>query len=120
MFWQSVSTKAEANTASSAKLAANNVQEVSSDGSGLTGPLFSELLSSLIAGIEDPKIQAALNSQNQTFDLGASFPGKLQPMINLLNESQQKAGLANQNLFQPSISYHHDENQVQNLTVNVL
>ena len=75
MFWQSVSTKAEANTASSAKLAANNVQEVSSDGSGLTGPLFSELLSSLIAGIEDPKIQAALNSQNQTFDLGASFPG---------------------------------------------
>ncbi|MBB16193.1 hypothetical protein CMK22_13030 [Candidatus Poribacteria bacterium] len=112
MFWQSVSTKAEANTASSAKLAANNVQEVSSDGSGLTGPLFSELLSSLIAGIEDPEIQAALNSQNQTFDLGASFPGKLQPMINLLNESQQKAGLANQNLFQPSISYHHDDNQL--------
>ena len=33
-------------------------------------------------------------------------------MMNLLNESQQKAGLASQNLFQPSISYHHDDNQL--------
>ena len=112
MFWQSVSTQTEANTSSSAKLTANNVQEVGSGGSGFTGPLFSELLSTLIAGIEDPKIQAALNSQNQTFNLGSSFTGKLQPMINLLNDSQQQVGLTNQNLFQPSISYHHDGGQL--------
>ncbi len=109
MFWQSVSTQTEANTSSSAKLTANNVQEV---GSGFTGPLFSELLSTLIAGIEDPKIQAALNSQNQTFNLGSSFTGELQPMINLLNDSQEQVGLTNQNLFQPSISYHHDGGQL--------
>ena len=109
MFWQSVSTQTEANTSSSAKLTANNVQEV---GSGFTGPLFSELLSTLIAGIEDPKIQAALNSQNQTFNLGSSFTGKLQPMINLLNDNQQQVDLTNQNLFQPSISYHHDGGQL--------
>ena len=112
MFWQSVSTQTEANTSSSAKLTANNVQEVGSGGSGFTGPLFSELLSTLIAGIEDPKIQAALNSQNQTFNLGSSFTGELQPMINLLNDSQQQVGLTNQNLFQPSISYHHDGGQL--------
>ena len=112
MFWQSVSTQTEANTSSSAKLTANNVQEVGSGGSGFTGPLFSELLSTLIAGIEDPKIQAALNSQNQTFNLGSSFTGELQPMINLLNGSQQQVGLTNQNLFQPSISYHHDGGQL--------
>ena len=112
MFWQSVSTQTEANTSSSAKLTANNFQEVGSDGSGFTGPLFSELLSTLIAGIEDPKIQAALNSQNQTFNLGSSFTGELQPMINLLNDSQQQVGLTNQNLFQPSISYHHDGGQL--------
>ena len=109
MFWQSVSTQTEANTSSSAKLTANNVQEV---GSGFTGPLFSELLSTLIAGIEDPKIQAALNSQNQTFNLGSSFTGELQPMSNLLNGSQQQVGLTNQNLFQPSISYHHEGDQL--------
>ena len=80
MFWQSVSTQTEANTLSSAKLTANNFQEVGSDGSGFTGPLFSELLSTLIAGIEDPKIQAALNSQNQTYNLGSSFTGELQPI----------------------------------------
>ncbi len=112
MFWQSVSTQTEANTSSSAKLTANNVQGVGSDGSGFTGPLFSELLSTLIAGIEDPKIQAALNSQNQTFNLGSSFTGELQPMSNLLNGSQQQVGLTNQNLFQPSISYHHDGGQL--------
>ncbi|MEE3194566.1 MAG: flagellar hook-length control protein FliK [Candidatus Poribacteria bacterium] len=112
MFWQSVSTQTEANTSSSAKLTANNVQEVGSGGSGFTGPLFSELLSTLIAGIEDPKIQAALNSQNQTFNLGSSFTGELQPMSNLLNGSQQQVGLTNQNLFQPSISYHHDGGQL--------
>ena len=112
MFWQSVSTQTEANTSSSAKLTANNVQEVGSGGSGFTGTLFSELLSTLIAGIEDPKIQAALNSQNQTFNLGSSFTGELQPMINLLNDSQQQVGLTNQNLFQPSISYHHDGGQL--------
>ena len=112
MFWQSVSTQTEANTSSSAKLTANNFQEVGSDGSGFTGPLFSELLSTLIAGIEDPKIQAALNSQNQTFNLGSSFTGELQPMSNLLNGSQQQIGLTNQNLFQPSISYHHEGNQL--------
>ena len=112
MFWQSVSTQTEANTSSSAKLTANNVQEVGSGGSGFTGPLFSELLSTLIAGIEDPKIQAALNSQNQTFNLGSSFTGELQPMINLLNGSQQQVGLTNQNLFQPSISYHHEGDQL--------
>ena len=119
MFWQSVSTQTEANTLSSAKLTANNFQEVGSDGSGFTGPLFSELLSTLIAGIEDPKIQAALNSQNQTFNLGSSFTGELQPitgelqpMSNLLNGSQQQVGLTNQNLFQPSISYHHEGDQL--------
>ena len=112
MFWQSVSTQTEANTSSSAKLTANNFQEVGSDGSGFTGPLFSELLSTLIAGIEDPKIQAALNSRNQTFNLGSSFTGELQPMSNLLNGSQQQVGLTNQNLFQPSISYHHEGNQL--------
>ena len=112
MFWQSVSTQTEANTSSSAKLTANNFQEVGSDGSGFTGPLFSELLSTLIAGIEDPKIQAALNSQNQTFNLGSSFTGELQPMSNLLNGSQQQVGLTNQNLFQPSISYHHEGDQL--------
>jgi len=112
MFWQSVSTQTEANTLSSAKLTANNVQGVGSDGSGFSGPLFSELLSTLIAGIEDPKIQAALNSQNQTFNLGSSFTGELQPMSNLLNGSQQQVGLTNQNLFQPSISYHHEGNQL--------
>ena len=112
MFWQSVSTQTEANTSSSAKLTANNVQEVGSGGSGFTGPLFSELLSTLIAGIEDPKIQAALNSQNQTFNLGSSFTGELQPMSNLLNGSQQQVGLTNQNLFQPSISYHHEGDQL--------
>ena len=112
MFWQSVSTQTEANTSSSAKLTANNVQGVGSDSSGFTGPLFSELLSTLIAGIEDPKIQAALNSQNQTFNLGSSFTGELQPMSNLLNGSQQQVGLTNQNLFQPSISYHHEGNQL--------
>ena len=112
MFWQSVSTQTEANTSSSAKLTANNFQEVGSDGSGFTGPLFSELLSTLIAGIEDPKIQAALNSQNQTFNLGSSFTGELQPMSNLLNGSQQQIGLTNQNLFQPSISYHHEGDQL--------
>ena len=112
MFWQSVSTQTEANTSSSAKLTANNVQGVGSDSSGFIGPLFSELLSTLIAGIEDPKIQAALNSQNQTFNLGSSFTGELQPMSNLLNGSQQQVGLTNQNLFQPSISYHHEGNQL--------
>ena len=112
MFWQSVSTQTEANTSSSAKLTVNNFQEVGSDGSGFTGPLFSELLSTLIAGIEDPKIQAALNSQNQTFNLGSSFTGELQPMSNLLNGSQQQVGLTNQNLFQPSISYHHEGDQL--------
>ena len=112
MFWQSVSTQTEANTSSSAKLTANNVQEVGSGGSGFTGTLFSELLSTLIAGIEDPKIQAALNSQNQTFNLGSSFTGELQPMSNLLNGSQQQVGLTNQNLFQPSISYHHEGDQL--------
>ena len=112
MFWQSVSTQTEANTSSSAKLTANSFQEVGSDGSGFTGPLFSELLSTLIAGIEDPKIQAALNSQNQTFNLGSSFTGELQPMSNLLNGSQQQVGLTNQNLFQPSISYHHEGDQL--------
>ena len=112
MFWQSVSTQTEANTSSSAKLTANNFQEVGSDGSGFTGPLFSELLSTLIAGIEDPKIQAALNSRNQTFNLGSSFTGELQPMSNLLNGSQQQVGLTNQNLFQPSISYHHEGDQL--------
>ena len=112
MFWQSVSTQTEANTSSSAKLTANNVQGVGSDSSGFTGPLFSELLSTLIAGIEDPKIQAALNSRNQTFNLGSSFTGELQPMSNLLNGSQQQVGLTNQNLFQPSISYHHEGNQL--------
>ena len=112
MFWQSVSTQTEANTSSSAKLTVNNFQEVGSDGSGFTGPLFSELLSTLIAGIEDPKIQAALNSQNQTFNLGSSFTGELQPMSNLLNGIQQQVGLTNQNLFQPSISYHHDGGQL--------
>ena len=112
MFWQSVSTQTEANTSSSAKLTVNNFQEVGSDGSGFTGPLFSELLSTLIAGIEDPKIQAALNSQNQTFNLGSSFTGELQPMSNLLNGSQQQIGLTNQNLFQPSISYHHEGDQL--------
>ena len=112
MFWQSVSTQTEANTLSSAKLTANNVQGVGSDGSGFSGPLFSELLSTLIAGIEDPKIQAALNSRNQTFNLGSSFTGELQPMSNLLNGSQQQVGLTNQNLFQPSISYHHEGNQL--------
>ena len=112
MFWQSVSTQTEANTSSSAKLTVNNFQEVGSDGSGFTGPLFSELLSTLIAGIEDPKIQAALNSQNQTFNLGSSFTGELQPMSNLLNGIQQQVGLTNQNLFQPSISYHHEGNQL--------
>ena len=112
MFWQSVSTQTEANTSSSAKLTANNVQGVGSDSSGFIGPLFSELLSTLIAGIEDPKIQAALNSRNQTFNLGSSFTGELQPMSNLLNGSQQQVGLTNQNLFQPSISYHHEGNQL--------
>ena len=112
MFWQSVSTQTEANTSSSAKLTANNVQGVGSDSSGFTGPLFSELLSTLIAGIEDPKIQAALNSRNQTFNHGSSFTGELQPMSNLLNGSQQQVGLTNQNLFQPSISYHHEGNQL--------
>ena len=112
MFWQSVSTQTEANTSSSAKLTANNFQEVGSDGSGFTGPLFSELLSTLIAGIEDPKIQAALNSQNQTFNLGSSFTGELQPMSNLLNGSQQQVSLTNQNLFQPSNSYHHEGDQL--------
>ena len=112
MFWQAISTQTEVNTASSAKLTANDVKEIGSGGSGLTGPLFSELLSALMAGIEDPKIQAALDSQNQTFNLGSSFGDKLQPIITLLNGGYQQADLTNQNVLQSLISYHHNGDQL--------
>lgn len=112
MFWQAISTQTEVNTASSAKLTANDVKEIGSGGSGLTGPLFSELLSALMAGIEDPKIQAALDSQNQTFNLGSSFGDKLQPIISLLNGGYQQADLTNQNVLQSLISYHHNGDQL--------